>query len=149
MEIILSIHVCLISRTNFDYKENGEKPFLQIQSISIMYPNKGNMIVAPITKTKEIITSIQVCLVSQVNINFKEMVEKQAFLANPKHQNHVSQKGEHDCSTHNKMNGDYYEYSRFLISRININYKENGGKKSLSSKSKASLSCIPMRRTCL
>ena len=25
MEIIMSIHVCLISRMNFDYKENGEK----------------------------------------------------------------------------------------------------------------------------
>ena len=38
------------------------------------------------------------------------MVERKAFLANPKHQCRVSQYGEHDCSAHNKKNADYYEY---------------------------------------
>ena len=38
-----------------------------------------------------------------------KMVERKAFLANPKHQYHVSQRGEHDCSAHNKNNGDYNE----------------------------------------
>ena len=38
------------------------------------------------------------------------MVERKAFLANPKHQYHVSQREEHDCSTHNEKNGDYNEY---------------------------------------
>ena len=38
------------------------------------------------------------------------MVEWIAFLSNPKHQYDVSQWGEHDCSAHNKKNGDYYEY---------------------------------------
>ena len=38
------------------------------------------------------------------------MVERKAFLANRKDQYHVSQRGEHDCSDHNKKNGDYYEY---------------------------------------
>ena len=38
------------------------------------------------------------------------MVEKKAFLANTKHQDHVSQCGEHDSSAHNRKNGDYYEY---------------------------------------
>ena len=37
------------------------------------------------------------------------MVERKAFPANPKHQYHVSQWGEHDCSTYNEKNGDYYE----------------------------------------
>ena len=37
-------------------------------------------------------------------------MEKKAFLANPKHQYRVSQYGEHDCSAHNKKNGNYYEY---------------------------------------
>ena len=37
------------------------------------------------------------------------MVERKAFLSNPKHQYHVSKQGEHDCSAHNKKNGDYYE----------------------------------------
>ena len=59
---------------DFDYKENDEKKklFLQIQSINIMYHNVENMIVVPIMKRVEVITSIQVCLISHMNINFKE-----------------------------------------------------------------------------
>ena len=36
-----------------------------------------------------------------------------------------------------------------LIPRININYKENGGKENFSCKSKALISCIPTRRAWL
>ena len=36
-----------------------------------------------------------------------------------------------------------------LILQMTVNYKENGGKKSFSCKSKALVSCIPMRRTWL
>ena len=71
------------------------KLFLQIQSGNIVYRNVENMIVMPITKRMEIVMSIQVC----------------------------------------------------LISWMNFDYKENGGKKSFSCKSKASISCNPMRRT--
>ena len=39
-----------------------------------------------------------------------KMVEKKAFLANPKHPHHVSQCGGHDCSANKKKIGDYYEY---------------------------------------
>ena len=38
------------------------------------------------------------------------MMEGKAFLANPKHQYHVSQWGGHDYSAHNEKNGDYCEY---------------------------------------
>ena len=38
------------------------------------------------------------------------MVERKAFIANPKHQKRASQCGEQDCSAYNKKNGDYYEY---------------------------------------
>ena len=38
------------------------------------------------------------------------MVERKAFLANPRHQARVSQCGEHDWSAHNERNGDYNEY---------------------------------------
>ena len=38
------------------------------------------------------------------------MLEGEAFLGNPKHQYHVSQWGEHDCSGQNKKNRDCYEY---------------------------------------
>ena len=37
------------------------------------------------------------------------MVERKAFLANQKHQDHLSQYGEHDCNDKNKKNGDYCE----------------------------------------
>ena len=64
MDIITSIQVCHISWITINYKENGErKAFLQIQSINIVYPNLGNMIVVPITTRMEDIVSIQVCLI--------------------------------------------------------------------------------------
>ena len=93
----MSIQVCLIPWMVKNYKESGgrKKLLLQIQSINIVYPNEENMIVVPITKRKEIIISIQV----------------------------------------------------FLISQINFDYKENVGKKNFSCKSKASISCISMKRT--
>ena len=72
------------------------------------------------------------------------MVERKAILANPKHQYHVSQYGELDCSPHNEKNGGYYEY---LSLTMNINYKIDGVKKSYSYKSKESILCISMWRT--
>ena len=57
------------------------------------------------------------------------MVERKAFLANPKHQYHVSQWGEHDCCANNKKNRDCYEYQSLPISWMNYDYKENGRKK--------------------
>ena len=41
------------------------------------------------------------------------MVERKAFLADPKHQYRVFQCGERDCSAHNKKNGDYYDFPNF------------------------------------
>ena len=38
------------------------------------------------------------------------MVERKSFPANLKHQNHVSQWGEQDCSAHDEKNRDYYKY---------------------------------------
>ena len=40
----------------------------------------------------------------------RKMVERKPFHVEPKHQYHVSQRQEHDCSTQNKKNKDYYEY---------------------------------------
>ena len=75
-----------------------------------MSPILENMIKVPITKAMEIIISIQVCLISWMNINYKDNGGKKAFLVNPKNQYHVSQYGEHDCHADNKKNGDYYQY---------------------------------------
>ena len=74
-----------------------EKLFLQIQRINAVYPNVENMIVGLVIKRMEIITSIEV----------------------------------------------------YAISQVNINCKENGGKKYFSCKSKASISCILMWGTWL
>ena len=55
----------------------------------------------------EIIISIQVCLLSQMNFDYKENGGKKAFLANSKLQYCVSQCGEHDCDANKKKNRDY------------------------------------------
>ena len=65
------------------------KLFFQIQSINIAYPNAENMIVVPIIKRIEIVMSIQIYLISQINFDYEENVGKKALLANPKHQYHV------------------------------------------------------------
>ena len=65
-------------------KMEEKKLFLQIQSINIMYPNEENMIVMPITKRMEIIMCIQVCLISRMNLDYKENGGRKEFLANPK-----------------------------------------------------------------
>ena len=67
------------------------KLFLQIQSSNIMYPNVEHMIVMPITKRMEIVMSVQVCLISRINFDYKENGGRKAFLPNPKHQYHASQ----------------------------------------------------------
>ena len=74
------------------------------------------------------------------------MVQRKTFLANPKHIYRVYQCGEHDCSANNKNNGDYQSIEVCPISLVNINYKENSGKKNISCKSKALMSCMPMWR---
>ena len=61
------------------------KPFFQIQSINIAYPNMENMIKVPITKRIEIVMSIQVSLISRMNFNYEENGGKKPFLANLKH----------------------------------------------------------------
>ena len=87
-----------------------KKLFIQTQSINIMYPNVENMIVVPITKRKEIIMNIQVCLISFMNFDYEKNGGKNAPFANPKHQYHVSQCEEHDCRANTKKYGDYCEY---------------------------------------
>ena len=111
MEIVISIQVFLISQMNFDYKKSGgKKAFPANPKHQILYPNVENMIAIPITKRMEIIMGIQVCLISWINFDYTKNGGRKAFLANPKHQYHVSKYGEHYCHANNKNNGDYYEY---------------------------------------
>ena len=55
-------------------------------------------------------TFVQGCLFLQMTFDYKEIGENKDFPANPMHQYHVSQYGEHDCRANNKKNGYYYEY---------------------------------------
>ena len=92
MKIVMRTQVYLISKMNFDYEKNGgKKAFLANPKHQIKYPNGENMFVMLITKRTEIVMSIQVCLISWMNFNYEENGGKKAFLANPKHQYHVSQ----------------------------------------------------------
>ena len=75
------------------------------------------------------------------------MVGRKVSLANPKHQYHVSQLGEHDCGAIMSRKEIIISIEACLMSQINFNYKENGGRKNFSCKSKASISCFPMGRT--
>ena len=69
------------------------------------------------------------------------MVERKAFFANPKHQYRnivvvpITKKMENIISV-----------QVCLISRMNINCKENGGRKNFSCKSNTSITCILMRK---
>ena len=60
------------------------KAFLANQSINIVYPNVDSMIVVTITKRMGIIMGIQVCLILQVNINYKENRGKKRFFCKSK-----------------------------------------------------------------
>ena len=116
--------------------------FLEIQSINIVYPNVKNMIIMPITKRMKIITSIKVVQFYGWALITRKMVERKAFLANPKHQYRVSQCREQGCSANKKKMEIIRSIHVCFISWMNFDYKENGGKKSFSWKSKASISCI-------
>ena len=98
-------------------------------------------------KRIEIIMGIQFFTFHEWTLIIRKMIERKALPANPKRQYRVSQWEEHDCHANNKKNEDYYRYPSFLIPRMNVNFKENDGKKCFSSKSKALMSCILMRRT--
>ena len=90
---------------------------------------------------------IQVFSFHEWTLIIRKIIERKAFLANPKHQYCASQWEEHGCGANNKKSENYYEYSSFLIPWMNINYEQNDEKKCFSFKPKASISCILMRRT--
>ena len=106
----MCIEVYLISWMNFDYKENGgKKAFLANPKQQYRVSNVENIIVMPITKRMKIVMRTQVYLISKMNFDYEKNGGKKAFLANPKHQYHVSQCEEHYCCANNKKNRNYYE----------------------------------------
>ena len=121
------------------------KCFLPNQSINIVYTTIENVIVMPITKTMEIVTSIQVCPISWMTINYKENSGKKLFLLNKSIKIVSPNEGRIIVvPTVNKME-IIMHFQVCLISWMNFDYKENGGNKSFSCQINASISCIPMR----
>ena len=57
------------------------------------------------------------------------MVERKAFLANPKHQYRISQCVEHDCSANNKRIEIIMGMQVCPISQMNFDYKETQERK--------------------
>ena len=105
------------------------------------------MIVVPLTKGMEIIMSVQVCLISRMNFDYKEKGRHKAFRTNPKNQYHVSNMENMIVVPIRKGMEIIMSVKVCHISRINFDYKENGKKKSFSCKCATSISCIPMCRT--
>ena len=89
---MLGIQVCLISWMNFDFEENGGMKSL-LANLSHQYhvSQLGEHYCHANNKRIDIIMSIQFCLISRMNFGNKENGGRKAFLANPKHQYHVSQ----------------------------------------------------------
>ena len=89
------------------------------------------MIVVPKRKGVEIITSIQVCFISWMNNNYKKMVEKKAFLSNAKVNIMYPNLENMTVVPITKRMEIIMNIQVCLISRMNNNYKGNGGKEKL------------------
>ena len=102
---------------NINCEENGvNKSFSCKSKASIMYPNEKNTIVLPIKKEFRLLQVSKFVSFHGWTLIMRKMLETEAFLANPKHRYHVSLWEEHDCTTHNKKNGHYYEYPSLAYS---------------------------------
>ena len=110
-EIVMGIQVCLISLMNFDYKEiGGKRAFLTNQKHQYHVSQCENKIVMPITKEWSLLWLSKFVSFLEWTFIKRKMVERKAFLANPKHKYRVSYYAEHDCKASNKKNGDCYWY---------------------------------------
>ena len=79
---------------------------------------------------------IHVHLFWRMNFDSTENGRKKSFSCKTKHQCRVSQCGEHDCSAIMSKMEITMSIKVCLISPVNIYYRENGGMKCFSCKSK-------------
>ena len=112
MEIIMSIQVCLISGMNINYKENGGKKRFSCKSKASIscIPVRKTWLSCPLTKKMRLLRVSKFVSFHEWILIIRKIEEKKAFLTNPKPEYRVSYWGGHDCSGHNKTNGDFYEY---------------------------------------
>ena len=93
--------------------------------------------------------SIQVCLISCMNFDYKEMMEKKLLLEIQSINGVYPSEDNMIVVAIIKRIKIVMSIYVSLILWINFHYEENGKKKDFSCKSKASISCIPMWRTLL
>ena len=112
-----------------------EKLFLPNQIVNIVYPNKVNMIVVPITKSTEIVMKIQVWLISRLNFDYKENGKNKSFTYKSKASiSCIPIWGAwSQCPITRKIE-IFIRIQVWLMSRMNFDYRKNGGKKSFSYK---------------
>ena len=81
MEIIVGIQVCPIWWMNFDSNENyrKKKAFFWNQNIDMVYSNKENVFIVPMTKKMKIIMRILVCPIWGMNFDSKENGGRKRF----------------------------------------------------------------------
>ena len=84
--------------------------FLANPKHHIVHPNEETMTIVCITKKIEIIMSIQVYHISQINIIDKENAGNKSFSCKSKESISCITIGRNNCSAHNKKNIDYFEY---------------------------------------
>ena len=89
--------------------------------------------------------SIQLCLISWMNFDYKENVEMRNFSYKFKASISVLQYGECDYSANNNMNADYYEYPSLSHFTNEPWLWGKWWKKNFCGKSKLSISCILMK----
>ena len=87
-----------------------------------------NMIVTPKTKRTGITTSIQVCLISRMNFDYTESRGKKAFLANPRINIMYPNVESMIVAPITKRMEIVMSIHVRLISRMNFDYTESGGK---------------------
>ena len=151
MEIVTSIHICLISQMNFDSKGNSWKKSFSLETKALIscILMQTMCLRRPIRKRMEIVTSINVYLISWMNFDLRKMVRRKLFLESQSINIMYPNGDNMFMDANHKMNGNYYEYQCLLIRWMNFDSMKNYGMKIFSWKTKALLSCTPMRTTCL
>ena len=131
VEIIMGVHVGLVERVNFRSQENGRKKSISCKTIAPMscIPMARTCLWWPITKFVEIITSIHVYLIQQMNFGSKENGRKSNFSYETKAPMSSIRTGRtHLWWPITKLVEIVMSTHVCLIQWMNFDSKENGGK---------------------
>ena len=136
MEIIMRIQAYLIWCINIDSKENGGmKSFsYQTKSSNCVYQWGECVYSAQSQKKQRILQESMLLKLDGWTLILRRMVELKAFLAKLKHQIMYTNEENVFIVSNHKKKKDYYENQVCPIWQVNIDLKENGGKKAFIAK---------------